>query len=64
MVLIVRFSTLWEIVNILIMVLRAFSVSKIVCIKKSKIVNWVISALIICLPVYLYTSAGLGSYHY
>lgn len=49
---------LWRLFNTAIMLLGAMSVSKIFSNKNSKITNWVVCALFLCLPESLYHSAG------
>lgn len=49
---------LWRLINVAIMVLGAISISKIFPYKKLKDINWVICALILCIPTNLYNSAG------
>lgn len=49
---------LWRLLNTAVVVLGAISISKIFSYKKSTALNWIICALILCLPVSLYNSAG------
>ena len=49
---------LWRLINVAIMVLGAISISKIFPYKKLKDLNWIICALILCIPANLYNSAG------
>lgn len=56
--LIAKNRILWRILDTFIMVLGAVSISRIFNSKESTKVNWVICALILCMPRALYMSAG------
>lgn len=56
--LIAKNRILWRILDTFIMVLGAVSISRIFNSKESTKVNWVICALILCMPRALYISAG------
>ena len=49
---------LWRLLNIAVTLIGAFSITKIFSSKKSSAINWLICALILCLPEHLYHSAG------
>lgn len=53
-----QYPILWRVLDTFIMVLGAFSISELFNFRKSAEVNWVICALVFCLPISLYTSAG------
>lgn len=58
LVIIAGHTILWKFLNVAIMLLGVFSISKMFYNKKFKITNWVICALFLCLPISLYNSAG------
>ena len=49
---------LWKLLNVAITLVGAFSITKIFSSRKSTAMNWLICSLILCLPAYLYHSAG------
>ncbi len=58
LVIIVGHQNVWRFLNVAMMVLGAISISKIFSNKKSKITNWVICVLFLCLPISTHNSAG------
>lgn len=58
LVIIVWHQNVWRFLNVAMMVLGAISISKIFSNKKSKITNWVICVLFLCLPRSTHNSAG------
>ncbi len=58
LVIIAGHHKVWKFLNVAMMVLGAISISKIFSNEKSKITNWVICVLFLCLPISIYDSAG------
>lgn len=58
LVILVWHQNVWRFLNVAMMVLGAVSISKIFSNEKSKITNWVICVLFLCLPISIYNLAG------
>lgn len=58
LIIIAGHHNLWKVLNVAMMALGAISISKIFSDNKSKITNWMICVLFLCLPISIYNSAG------